>query len=207
MKKILTHKILPCLGIFLFVVNILLVSNVYALSSGEVGKFDSNVISYCKQLPKFNDYDFYIIHANNSVSEYGNLVEVFLFNDIDVKFYNFGSNPNGTGWATIKSTRSFDFYHYVLKVNYSNGNYSLSIFDEGIDNRSINNVITGANELLCSTGGYPIHANVPIYSNSNMNEYFYSPDANVVYPYIYQDVGDIEVFRSGGVDIYTRRLW
>lgn len=172
MRKIFTHKILPILALFLLIFNLIFIGNVKALNSNECGVFADNIIDYIKNLEKFKDYDYFLVHANCSVSQQNPYVEVFLFNDVDVEFYNSSAN----GWASIASSKSFEFYHYVLVLDgYSN---TISrINNELLEKRSINNITTGC----INHTGYPIYSNVSIYSDSSMRDYFYKAD-NFVKP-------------------------
>lgn len=188
-------------GIFLFVFNILLVNIVSAYRfSYESCSMHENVVTYIKNLDKFKNYKYYLSHANNG-TPYGNLIEVFLFNDDSVTF----SCSNSGGWDSISSSKSFESYHYILIVDLLDDNvtpYIKSIFSEGLENRQINNIVTGS---YASSGKYPIFSNVNIYGNS-LSDIWYEKVDSTLYPYIHQDVGDIEVFRSGGIDIYPRRF-
>lgn len=167
-KNNLTHKILPLFALFLLIFNLFFVSTVNAQEFDYSSvNMDSNVVSYIKNLPKFNDYSYYFCHANNSTS-FGSLIEVFLFNDGGVTF---SCNKNN-GWDSILSSRNFDFYHYILKVDYSSESDSCfisSIIDEKFEDRQINNIITGS----YNSSGYPIFSNIDIYTDTSNTSYYY----------------------------------
>lgn len=191
MKKILTHKILPFLGVFLFIFNILLVGNVSAYKYNYPStELNADVVEHIKSLEKYSNYSYCLAHVDLSTSSMGHLIHVYLFDRSDITFH---CGTSG-GWDAIKSSGSLDYYYYLLRVD-----NNFAILDQGIRSGQISNIITGGYGV---GSGYSVWGNVNVYGNS-LDDVWYSAIDITKYPYIYQDVGDIEVFRSGGIDIYS----
>lgn len=184
MKKILTHKILPVLGVFLFIFNILLVNKVFA--NYDYVSVDGSLVS----LPDLNN--------NPDLTIYSGV------------FYNATNTWNSAFYSTEPNT------HFKLKAVKDNYYELVCLNSNG---EEIEFVYNGRNIGANSWREGSMVSITPLYfsgvedkSTFGVFGDLYDIDGSIfassgsLCPYIYQDVGDIEVFRSGGVDIYPRYL-
>lgn len=185
MKNILTHKILPCLGVFLFIFNILLVNKVFA------------------------NYDYVSVGGSLvSLPDLNNNPDLTIYAGV---FYNATNTWNSAFYSTEPNTcfklkAVKEGYYELVCLNssgeeiqfvYNGRNIGSNSWREG----SMVNIsplyFSGVEDK--STFGvfgdlYDVNGNIFASSGS-------------LFPYIHQDVCDIEYFNSGGIDIYPRNLF
>lgn len=181
-KKHLTHKILPLLALFLLIFNLFVVSEVHA-SSSDVGEFEQNIVDYVKSLPQYSQYDYHIVKYFEGDGMQN--VDCIFFNDVDVKFYFL----NNAGNWVLQSSKSLSYYQHSFNIN--NFNVLLS--------KVLNGVVSS--NIRQKNGKYPIFSNTNIYYDGS-NNLWYDPVETFSYPYISQDVGNIETFIGSGIDIF-----
>lgn len=189
-KQNLTHKILPLLGLFLLIFSLFFTSEVHAVTSEDCGSFAPEIQEKIKSLPEFNSYDNYIAvywNLNNA----NRVIVVFFNGDSSLNFY-IGSH---NGLSALYADSSFDAVFY------------------GIDMSSLN-VITSypqkCNGLVVDMyrceGLLTVFSNYDIYTDVFMGDYFYKFDSTIGLPYIKQEVGDIEYFVFGSIEVCPRGL-
>lgn len=180
-KTNLTHKILPFLGVFLFIFNILLVNKVFA--KYDYVSVDGSLVS----IPDLN---------NNS--------DLVIYSGV---FYNATNSWNSAFYSTEPNT------HFKLKAVKENYYELVCLNSSG---EEIEYVYNGRNVGASSWREGSMVKVSPLYFSGVEDKTtfgvfgdLYDIDGSIfassgsLFPYIHQDVGDIEVFRSGGIDIYT----
>lgn len=176
-KTNLIHKILPCLGVLLFIFNILLVGNVSASSvNPDFFKIDDGTMSFIYSTAEYKTgaYDYVVFYTGTDSWV------VFFGKDFNVKGY-VEETSSGVYSLLCPGSYNFPIFH--------NGKYFS--YKEGIG--------------FAWSGITGLQSTFDIYTDDSYSTLFYPYD--VLYPYIYQDVGDIEYFNSGGIDIYPRNLF